>query len=225
MSGHNAFYAQSGGVTAVINATACGVIEAARRHSDRIGTLFAGRDGILGALNENLIDTSQEYDEAIAALRHTPAGAFGSARYKLKTINENRAEYERLVEVFRAHDIGYFFYNGGGDSQDTAYKVSQMGDAMGFPITAIGIPKTVDNDAYRHLPRLRFRGQVHRGVRARGRARRRLHGDHLDPGIHPRGHGPQCRLDRRRGRPGQATGQTQRSSALDLPSRSGFPRG
>ncbi|MEX1081808.1 MAG: 6-phosphofructokinase [Halofilum sp. (in: g-proteobacteria)] len=146
MSGHNAFYAQSGGVTAVINASACGVIETARRHSDRIGTLFAGRDGILGALNENLIDTSQESDAAIAALRHTPAGAFGSARYKLKTFSENRAEYERLVEVFRAHDIGYFFYNGGGDSQDTAYKVSQMGDAMGFPITAIGIPKTVDND-------------------------------------------------------------------------------
>ncbi|MEX0606988.1 MAG: 6-phosphofructokinase [Halofilum sp. (in: g-proteobacteria)] len=146
MSGHNAFYAQSGGVTAVINASACGVIETARRHSDRIGTLFAGRDGILGALNENLIDTSQESDAAIASLRHTPAGAFGSARYKLKTFSENRAEYERLVEVFRAHDIGYFFYNGGGDSQDTAYKVSQMGDAMGFPITAIGIPKTVDND-------------------------------------------------------------------------------
>ncbi len=146
MSGTNAFYAQSGGVTAVINATACGVIETARRRGDRIGAVFAGRDGILGALHEDLIDTSQESEATIAALRHTPAGAFGSARYKLKGFDESRAEYERLVEVFRAHDIGYFFYNGGGDSQDTAYKVSQMGDAMGFPITAIGIPKTVDND-------------------------------------------------------------------------------
>jgi len=146
MSGKNAFYAQSGGVTAVINATACGVIETARRAGERIGTVYAGRDGILGALHENLIDTSQESDEAIAALRHTPAGAFGSCRHKLKGLDENRAEYERLVEVFRAHDIGYFFYNGGGDSQDTAHKVSQIGDELGYPITAIGIPKTVDND-------------------------------------------------------------------------------
>ncbi|MDZ7830066.1 MAG: 6-phosphofructokinase [Halofilum sp. (in: g-proteobacteria)] len=146
MSGKNAFYAQSGGVTAVINATACGVIETARAAGDRIGTVYAGRDGILGALHENLIDTSQESDEAIAALRHTPAGAFGSCRHKLKGLDENRAEYERLVEVFRAHDIGYFFYNGGGDSQDTAHKVSQIGDELGYPVTAIGIPKTVDND-------------------------------------------------------------------------------
>lgn len=146
MSANNAFYAQSGGVTAVINATACGVIEAARSHADRIGTVFAGRDGILGALHENLIDTSQESDADIAALRHTPGGAFGSCRHKLKSLDESRAEYERLVEVFRAHDIGYFFYNGGGDSQDTAHKVSQIGDELGYPITAIGIPKTVDND-------------------------------------------------------------------------------
>jgi 6-phosphofructokinase 1 len=146
MSGRNAFYAQSGGVTAVINATACGVIETARRHPEQINTVYAGRDGILGALHENLIDTSEESDATIAALRHTPAGAFGSARYKLKGLNENRAEYERLVEVFQAHDIGYFFYNGGGDSQDTAYKVSQISSEMGYPITAIGIPKTVDND-------------------------------------------------------------------------------
>ncbi len=146
MSGTNAFYAQSGGVTAVINATACGVIETARRYPEQIGKVYAGRDGILGALHEDLIDISEETDEAIAALRHTPAGAFGSARYKLKGLSENRAEYERLVEVFRAHDIGYFFYNGGGDSQDTAYKVSQIGSEMGYPITAIGIPKTVDND-------------------------------------------------------------------------------
>ena len=146
MSGNNAFYAQSGGVTAVINATACGVIETARAHPGSIGTVFAGRDGILGALHEDLIDTAQESDEAIAALRHTPAGAFGSCRHKLKGLNESRAEYERLVEVFRAHDIGYFFYNGGGDSQDTAHKVSQIGAELGYPITAIGIPKTVDND-------------------------------------------------------------------------------
>lgn len=142
----NAFYAQSGGVTAVINASACGVIQTARKHPDKIGKVFAGRNGILGALNEELIDTSLESDEAIQALIHTPGGAFGSCRYKLKNISENRREYERLIEVFRAHDIGYFFYNGGGDSQDTAYKVSQMGETMGYPITCIGVPKTVDND-------------------------------------------------------------------------------
>jgi 6-phosphofructokinase 1 len=142
----NAFYAQSGGVTAVINATACGVIETARAHSDRIGTVFAGRNGILGALHEELIDTGQESEQTIRALRHSPAGIFGSARYKLKGLDENRAEYERLIEVFEAHDIGYFFYNGGGDSQDTAHKVSQIGERLGYPITCIGIPKTVDND-------------------------------------------------------------------------------
>lgn len=142
----NAFYAQSGGVTAVINASACGVIETARKHPDRIGKVFAGRNGILGALREELIDTSEESDEAIQALMHTPGGAFGSCRYKLKNLTENKREYERLVEVFRAHDIGYFFYNGGGDSQDTAYKVSQIADKMGYPITCIGVPKTVDND-------------------------------------------------------------------------------
>ena len=142
----NAFYAQSGGVTAVINASACGVIETARRHPDRIGTVFAGRNGIIGALTEDLIDTSRESDEAIAALRHTPAGAFGSCRYKLKSLEQNKAEYERLIEVFRAHDIGYFFYNGGGDSADTCHKVSQLSEKMGFPIQAIHVPKTVDND-------------------------------------------------------------------------------
>ncbi len=139
----NAFYAQSGGVTSVINATACGVIETARQHGIRV---FAGRNGIIGALQEELIDTSQESDADIAALKHTPAGAFGSCRYKLKSIDENRAQYERLIEVFNAHNIGYFFYNGGGDSQDTAHKVSQLSDTMGHPITCIGIPKTVDND-------------------------------------------------------------------------------
>ena len=146
MAPKNAFYAQSGGVTAVINATACGVIEAARQHPDRIGKVYAGRNGIIGALTEDLIDTSQESDEAIAALRHTPGGAFGSCRYKLKSLDENRAEYERLIEVFKAHDIGYFFYNGGNDSMDTAYKVSQLGERLGYPVICIGIPKTVDND-------------------------------------------------------------------------------
>ena len=146
MAKANAFYAQSGGVTAVINASACGVIETARQHKDRIGKVFAGRNGIVGALNEELIDTGKESARAIAALRYTPAGAFGSCRYKLKGIEENRREYERLIDVFRAHDIRYFFYNGGGDSQDTAHKVSQLATAMDYPITCIGVPKTVDND-------------------------------------------------------------------------------
>ncbi len=142
----NAFYAQSGGVTAVINATAAGVIQTAARHPDRIGKVLAGRNGIIGALTEDLIDTSAESAEAIAALVHTPSGAFGSCRYKLKSIEESRAEYERLIDVFRAHDIGYFFYNGGGDSSDTAHKVSQIGESLGYPILCVGIPKTVDND-------------------------------------------------------------------------------
>ncbi len=146
MTRHNAFYAQSGGVTAVINATAAGVIETARKHPDRIGKVYAGRDGIIGALTEDLIDTSAESDEAIAALRHTPGGAFGSCRYKLKSLEKNRAEYERLIEVFKAHDIGYFFYNGGGDSADTCLKISQLSETMGYPIQAIHVPKTVDND-------------------------------------------------------------------------------
>jgi 6-phosphofructokinase 1 len=142
----NAFYAQSGGVTAVINASACGVIETARKHRQRIGKVLAGRNGIIGALTEELIDTSRESAKAIAGLRSTPSGAFGSCRYKLKSLQENEREYRRLVEVFRSHDIGYFFYNGGGDSQDTAHKVSQLSRSMGYPITCIGIPKTVDND-------------------------------------------------------------------------------
>ncbi|HHJ38246.1 MAG: 6-phosphofructokinase [Methylothermaceae bacteria B42] len=142
----NAFYAQSGGVTAVINATACGVIETARQYPDQIGKVYAGRNGIVGALLEDLIDTSQDSDESIAALRHTPGGAFGSCRYKLKGLEENKAQYERLIEVFRAHNIGYFFYNGGGDSADTCHKISQLSETVGFPIQAIHIPKTVDND-------------------------------------------------------------------------------
>ena len=146
MSNKNIFYAQSGGVTSVINATACGVIETARKHRDAIGTVFAGRNGIIGALTEDLIDTSHESDAAIAGLRYTPAGAFGSCRYKLPDIEKDPSAYQRLIEVFDAHDIGYFFYNGGGDSQDTAHKVSQIGATMGYPIQCIGIPKTVDND-------------------------------------------------------------------------------
>jgi 6-phosphofructokinase 1 len=142
----NAFYAQSGGVTAVINASACGVIETARAHPDQIGKLYAGRDGIIGALTEDLIDTSLESAADIARLKHTPGGAFGSCRYKLKSLEEHRAQYERLIEVFSAHDIGYFFYNGGNDSMDTAWKVSQLAERLGFPLVCVGIPKTVDND-------------------------------------------------------------------------------
>ena len=142
----NAFYAQSGGVTAVINASACGLIETARKHKGKIGKVYAGRNGIIGALSEDLIDTSKETAAAIAALRHTPSGAFGSCRYKLKGIEEHRAQYERLIEVFKAHDIGYFFYNGGGDSADTCLKVSQLSEKMGYPIVAVHVPKTVDND-------------------------------------------------------------------------------
>ena len=142
----NAFYAQSGGVTAVINASACGVIETARKHRGKIGKVYAGRHGIIGALTEDMIDTSKESRAAIAALRHTPGGAFGSARYKLAGIDKNRSQYERLIDIFRAHDIGYFFYNGGNDSMDTAQKVSEIAVQMSYPITCIGIPKTVDND-------------------------------------------------------------------------------
>jgi 6-phosphofructokinase len=146
MARKNAFYAQSGGVSAVINASACGVLETARQHSHEIGKVYAGRNGIIGALTEDLIDTSLESEAAIAALKHTPGAAFGSCRYKLTSMHEQGAQYERLIEVFRAHDIGFFFYNGGGDSQDTAYKVSQIGAELVDPIMGIGIPKTVDND-------------------------------------------------------------------------------
>jgi 6-phosphofructokinase len=142
----NAFYAQSGGVTAVINASAAGVIETARQYKTRIGKVYAGRNGIIGALTEDLIDTSKESATAIAALRHTPAGAFGSCRYKLKGLEDNRAQYERLIEVFKTHNIGYFFYNGGGDSADTCLKVSRLSESLGYPIQAIHVPKTVDND-------------------------------------------------------------------------------
>ena len=146
MSPRNAFYAQSGGVTAVINASACGVIETAREHGERIGKVFAGKSGILGALREELIDTSHDSDADIALLRFTPGGAFGSCRYKLASYEDNAREYDRLLEVFRAHDIGFFFYHGGGDSQDTANKVAELGARSDYPITCVGIPKTVDND-------------------------------------------------------------------------------
>lgn len=146
MSKKNVFYAQSGGVTAVINATACGVIETARQYKNKIGKVYAGCNGIIGALIEDLIDTSKESSKAIAGLRYTPGGAFGSCRYKLKSLEDNRAEYERLLEVFKVHDIGYFFYNGGGDSQDTAYKIYLLSQELGYPLSCIGIPKTVDND-------------------------------------------------------------------------------
>lgn len=146
MAKKNAFYAQSGGVTAVINASACGVIQTARKHKEKIGKVYAGRNGIIGALTEELIDTSKESARAIEGLRFTPSGAFGSCRFKLKSLYANKREYERLIEVFQAHNIGYFFYNGGGDSADTCFKVSQLSEAMGYPVQAIHIPKTVDND-------------------------------------------------------------------------------
>jgi len=146
MPKRNAFYAQSGGVTAVINASAAGVIETARRHRTKIGKVYAGRNGIIGALTEDLIDTSKEPAASIRALKHTPSGAFGSCRYKLKSLDESRAQYERLIEVFRAHDIGFFFYNGGNDSADTCLKVSQIAGSLGYPLQAIHVPKTVDND-------------------------------------------------------------------------------
>ncbi len=146
MAVKNAFYAQSGGVTAVINASACGVIETARRHPEVIGKVFAGRDGIVGALTEDLIDTSLESDADIARLKYTPSGAFGSCRYKLKSIEEHRTQYERLIEVCKEHDIGYFFYNGGNDSMDTAWKISEISEKMGYPLICVGVPKTVDND-------------------------------------------------------------------------------
>jgi 6-phosphofructokinase 1 len=146
MQKKNLLYAQSGGVTPVINATACGLIETARQNNDKLGKVYAGKDGIIGILNEELIDTSKESKADIAALRHTPGGAFGSCRFKLKGMDESRAQYERLIEVFKAHNIGYFFYNGGGDSADTAHKVSQIGQKLGFPVQCIGVPKTIDND-------------------------------------------------------------------------------
>ena len=145
MKNRNVLYAQSGGVTSVINATAAGVLEAGRK-SKRIGKIFAAKNGILGALNEEIIDTSFESDKEISRLKHTPGGVFGSCRYKLQDPSCNQREYKRLLDVFVAHNIGYFFYNGGGDSQDTLNKIANFTKDMGFPIQCIGIPKTVDND-------------------------------------------------------------------------------
>ncbi len=146
MASNNILYAQSGGVTPVINATACGVIQTVRTNGQGLGRVLAARDGIIGALQEDLIDTTAMSDGEVAALRHTPGGAFGSCRYKLGSVEDNQEEFRRLAEVFRAHDIGYFFYNGGGDSADTALKISRMGDAFGHPVRCIGLPKTIDND-------------------------------------------------------------------------------
>lgn len=146
MPAYNAFYGQSGGVTSVINASAAGVIQTARKYPEYINKVYVGEDGILGALTENLIDSSLESDRDIEALKHTPSGAFGSCRYKLKSLEEHKREYQRLIEVFKAHNIRYFFYNGGGDSQDTAHKVSQLSESMNYPVTCIGVPKTIDND-------------------------------------------------------------------------------
>ena len=142
----NAFYAQSGGVTAVINATACGVIESARKHSDKINKVYAGKNGILGALNNNLIDTNLLDDAFIASLKHTPGGAFGSCRFKLDDPKDNNAQYEKIISVFKEHNIGYFFYNGGGDSQDTTHKLSEYAKSVGYDLKCIGLPKTIDND-------------------------------------------------------------------------------
>jgi 6-phosphofructokinase 1 len=142
----NAFYAQSGGVTSVINVSAQAVIETTRKYPKKIGKVYAGRNGIIGALTEDLIDVSKEPIANIRGLRYTPAGAFGSCRYKLKSPEQNRREYERLIDVFKAHNIGYFFYNGGGDSADTCLKISQLSSSMGFPLIAVHVPKTVDND-------------------------------------------------------------------------------
>jgi 6-phosphofructokinase 1 len=186
----NAFYAQSGGVTAVINASACGVIETARQHKDKMGKVYAGRNGIIGALTEDLIDTSKESAGAIAALRHTPSGGFGSCRYKMKSLEANKREYDRLIEVFKAHNIGYFFYNGGGDSADTCLKVSQLGKAMGYPLQAIHVPKTVDNDLPITDNCPGFGSVAKYNVRD------------VDQGVRDRSHGPPCRLDCRCGRHG-----------------------
>ena len=142
----NAFYAQSGGVTSVINATAASLILTAKKYPNLIGKVYAGKNGIIGALREELIDTSKESISSIKNLMEIPGGAFGSCRYKLKNYDDDSSEYERLIEVFKAHNIGYFFYNGGNDSADTAFKISKLGAKIGYDIKCIAIPKTVDND-------------------------------------------------------------------------------
>ena len=136
-------YAQSGGVTAVINATASAVIQAARGRKVKV---LAARNGILGALREDLVDTSKESLADIRALAHTPGGAFGSCRFKLKSLEQDQDKYQRLLDVLDAHDVRWFLYNGGNDSADTALKLSEMARVTGYPLTCIGVPKTVDND-------------------------------------------------------------------------------
>ena len=215
MTRRNAFYAQSGGVTAVINASAAGVIETARKHRTKIGKVYAGRNGIIGALTEDLIDTSRESARAIAALKHTPAGAFGSCRYKLKGLDENRAQYERLIDVFRAHDIGYFFYNGGNDSADTCLKVSQIAETAG--LSAHRGARAEDRRQrpadHRQLPGLRLGREVRRDVDARGGVRRRVDGEDVDQGVRARGDGPARRLDHRGGRHGRGRGDADSAGA------------
>ena len=142
----NAFYAQSGGVTAVINATASSLILETRKHKNKIGKLYAGKNGILGALKEDLIDTSKESIANIESLKYRAGGVFGSCRFKLKDLESDARQYKRLIEVFKAHNIGYFFYNGGNDSADTALKVSKISKDLGYDLTCVAIPKTVDND-------------------------------------------------------------------------------
>jgi len=146
MSANNILYAQSGGVTPVINATAAAVIETAREHSGSFGRVLAAEDGIIGALEERIFDTSVLDDADLRQLARTPGGVFGSCRYKLKSMEENRREYERLMQVLDRHQVGTFFYNGGNDSADTVHKIAEMAAEVGYPLNAIGIPKTIDND-------------------------------------------------------------------------------
>jgi len=142
----NLFYAQSGGVTAVINATAAAVIQTARNRPDAVGKVLAGRHGILGALGEDLIDASAFATDDLAAIARLPGGVFGSCRFDLDAPERNPGQYDRLFEVFAAHDIGYFLYNGGNGSMDTVVKLSTAARQRGYRLVCIGVPKTVDND-------------------------------------------------------------------------------
>ena len=145
MANRNAVYAQSGGVTPVINASAYGLIKAAQE-SESIDRIYCGFNGINGVLEEQLIDIAQEPAANIEALRHTPAGAFGSCRLKLRDLDKNREQFQRIVEVLAAHEVGYFFYNGGNDSMDTVAKLGTFAKQNGYPLQVLGIPKTIDND-------------------------------------------------------------------------------
>ena len=142
----NIFYAQSGGVTPVINATAAGVIDAYNKNSRSFGKLYIGKNGILGALKEELIDVSKENKSQLALLKQTPGGAFGSCRLKLNDFKKSKKDFERIYEVFKKHNIRYFFYNGGGDSQDTTNKISKFFKRKNYVLVCIGLPKTIDND-------------------------------------------------------------------------------